>query len=214
MLDIASKTDLAVLKPDATLDDLIRAIYLANKYQVASVCVRPDYVKEAVKQYHNIGTVVGFPFGYNTTDTKIFETRQALNQGVKEVDVVMNLGKFADKEYFYISEELRKIVMLCHAADVLVKVIIETTLWSNQEVYQACKVVSDSGADFIKTSTGFIGDGSPPHSVKVQIMLEHPSKLRVKASGGIKTRQQAELYLNMGCSRLGIGFNSLEKVLA
>jgi len=212
MIDIASRVDLAVLKPGSTLDDVERGIILANKYQVASLCVYPDAVICAVKCFHNISTVVGFPFGYDVPYIKVEETKWALDQGVKQIDVVMNLGKFAGGDYRYVAGELEEIVKICNTYNAVTKVIIETILWPNADVQYACGIVKDSGALFVKTSTGFIGDGSPPNVAKVQIMLD--SGLLVKASGGIKTREQAEIYLNMGCSRLGIGFNNLEKVLA
>lgn len=208
---IADRIDLAVLKPDSTLDDVDRAIILANRYQVASLCVYPDAVTWAVKGYHNVSTVISFPFGYSTLATKIYETCRALDEGAKEIDAVINHGSFAKGDYWYVGHELEHIVRTCNKYNAITKVIIETCLWPNANVQLACQLVKDSGALFVKTSTGFVGDGSPPNIIKVQIMLD--SGLKVKASGGIRTREQAERYLNMGCSRLGIGFNSIERVL-
>ena len=173
------------------------------KYKTASVCIPPCYVKSAkeyVKDSLKICTVIGFPNGYSTIETKLFETQNALNSGADEIDMVINLGDVKQKKFDVIEDEIREIKSVCK--DKILKVIIETCLLADEEKIKMCEIVSKAGADFIKTSTGFSKSGATIHDVEL-FKNNISDSVKIKAAGGISSLEDAENFLKAGASRLG-----------
>ena len=146
-------------------------------------------------------TVIGFPLGANNTKVKLFEAKRAIADGADEIDVVFNIGKFKEKKYTYVGKELSKIVDLCNKK-VIVKVIVETCYLTKEEILRACKLVYECGVDYIKTSTGYGTNGATVEDVKL-MKEECGNKLKIKASGGIKTLHQVEQFILAGAERIG-----------
>ena len=191
------------LKVTATMSDIINLCDDAVRYNTASVCIAPCFVKGAkdyLKDKKSICTVIGFPNGYNNTKTKIFETAQALSDGADEIDMVANIGDIKSGGYNSVLNEIKEIKKICGKK--ILKVIIETCLLNYEEKINMCKIVSESGADFIKTSTGFSTGGATIEDI---ILMKNNifGGVKIKAAGGIKTLEDAELFLNSGASRLG-----------
>lgn len=201
--EILSKVDHTLLSPTSTWEEIKSVCYDGMKYKTASVCIPPCYVKSA-KEYikHNlkICTVIGFPNGYSTLETKLFETQNALNSGVDEIDMVINLGYVKQKNFEAIENEISKIKSVCK--DKILKVIIETCLLTDEEKIKMCEVVSKSGADYIKTSTGFSKSGATIHDVEL-FKNNISNSVKIKAAGGISSLEDAENFLKAGASRLG-----------
>ncbi len=200
---ILSKCDHTLLKQQSTLKEIISLCDEGLKYQTASVCIPPCFVKEAkdyVNGKLNICTVIGFPNGYNTTPVKVFETLEAIKNGADEIDMVINIGKLKDKEYDYILNEIKEIKNACQGK--ILKVIIETCLLTEEEKVKMCDLCYEAGADYIKTSTGFSTSGATIKDVK--ILRENSNKnLKVKAAGGISGLSDAEVFIGLGADRLG-----------
>ncbi len=173
------------------------------EYKTASVCIPPSYVKQA-KEYVGdklaICTVIGFPNGYNTTAVKEFETKEALKEGADEIDMVINIGWLKDKKYDAILNEIRTLKKAC--GDKILKVIIETCLLTDEEKIKMCEIVTESGADFIKTSTGFSKAGATFEDIALFAKHVGP-KVRMKAAGGISSLDDAKKFLSLGATRLG-----------
>ena len=201
--EILSKVDHTLLSQTATFDDVKRVCDEAVKYSTACVCIAPCYVASAknyVGDKTKICTVTGFPNGYSNTETKIFETKSAIKDGADEIDMVINIGALKDKKYDYVLKEISEIKKWCGTK--ILKVIIETCLLTEEEKIKLCKIVSESGADFIKTSTGFSISGATFDDVN--LFKSHISpNVKIKAAGGIKTLEEAEKFINLGASRLG-----------
>jgi len=201
--EILSKVDHTNLKVDATWADIKKICDDGIKYKTASVCIPPCFVKEA-KTYVDgkvkICTVIGFPNGYNTTEAKVFETRDAVGKGADEIDMVINVGKVKEGDYDYIKIEIEQIREVCEGQ--ILKVIIETCLLTDDEIAKLCKVVSEAGADYIKTSTGFSTEGATIHAVDV-MKSNSPEGLLIKAAGGISSLEDAAEFVAHGASRLG-----------
>lgn len=200
-----SYIDHTLLKADALEKDIKKLCNEAKEYEFFSVCVNPCFVKSAKKYLKGsnvkVCTVIGFPLGANTTKTKLFEAKKAISDGADELDVVLNISKFKDKKYTYVGKELAKIVDLCNKK-VIVKVIIETCYLTKEEILSACKLVYECGVDYVKTSTGYGKDGANLEDVKM--MREYcKDKLKIKASGGIKTLKQVEEFILAGAERIG-----------
>lgn len=201
--DILSKVDHTVLAEGSTWADIKNLCDDGIKYGCASVCIPPSYVKKAkeyVKEEIKICTVIGFPNGYNTTAVKCFETAEAVKEGADEIDMVINIGMLKDKRYDEILEEIKKVKASCGGK--LLKVIIETCLLTDEEKVKMCQIVSESGADYIKTSTGFSTGGATREDIALfkENVAEH---LLIKAAGGISSIKDAEDMLKLGASRLG-----------
>lgn len=201
--DILALVDHTLLSQTATWEEIKCICDNAIHYQTASVCIPPSYVK-AVKDYvgnkMKVCTVIGFPNGYNTTAVKVFETADAVNNGADEIDMVINLGMVKDKRYAELTEEIRAIKKACNGK--LLKVIIETCLLTEEEKIQLCKSVTEAGADFIKTSTGFSKAGATV--ADVALMRSNVGKdVKVKAAGGISSLADAEDMIKAGADRLG-----------
>lgn len=175
----------------------------AIKYQTASVCIPPSYVKQASDYMQGkmaVCTVIGFPNGYMTTKTKEFETRDAIVSGADEIDMVINLGWLRDKKYDLIEEEIRTLKAVC--GEHILKVIIETCLLTEEEKIKMCEIVTRAGADYIKTSTGFSSGGATFEDVKLFAENVGPD-VKIKAAGGIASMEDAEKFLSLGAERLG-----------
>jgi deoxyribose-phosphate aldolase len=196
-----------LLKQDATKADLIKLFDEARENNFLGVCVNPCYVslaKENLKDSDvKIVTVIGFPLGANTTETKIFETINAVKDGADEIDMVINVTKLKDREEEFIVDEIRQIKAACQGHNL--KVIIETDLLTKEEIKLACELAIKGGADFVKTSTGFVkgGVGAKVEDVELMFNTVKSHGLQVKASGGIRDKQAAIDMINAGAVRLG-----------
>ena len=201
--NILSKVDHTLLSQTATWEQIKVICDDGIKYSTASVCIPPSYVKQA-KEYVGdklkICTVIGFPNGYNTTAVKCFETADAVNNGADEIDMVINIGWLKDKKYDLVLEEIKEIKKACSGR--LLKVIIETCLLTEEEKIKMCEIVSESGADYIKTSTGFSIGGATKEDVALFKKYVSDS-VKIKAAGGISSMQDAEDFIELGASRLG-----------
>ena len=200
---ILSYVDHTLLAQGATWDEIKAILDDGIRYSCASCCIPASFVKQAkeyVKDKVAICTVIGFPNGYSTTKVKCFETIDAINNGADEIDMVINIGWLKDKKYDLLEDEIRLIKAACK--DKILKVIIETCLLTDDEKIKMCKIVSDAGADYIKTSTGFSTAGATKHDI--QIFADNvPENLKIKAAGGISSIEDAREFINMGASRLG-----------
>ncbi len=201
--EILSKVDHTLLSQSATCDEIKVILDDAIKYGCASACIPACYVKEAVSYVGGklpICTVIGFPNGYSTTETKCFEAADAVKNGADEIDMVINVGALKGKKYDFLLEEIKAVKEAC--AGRILKVIIETCLLTDEEKVKMCKIVSAAGADYIKTSTGFSTGGATAEDVKLFAENVAPD-LKIKAAGGIASLEDAEAFINLGASRLG-----------
>lgn len=200
---IFDKVDHTLLTQTATWEEIRQICEDAITYGTASVCIPPSYVKQAkeyVKDQMKVCTVIGFPNGYNTTAVKVFETKDAIANGADEIDMVINIGMLKDKKYDELLDEIRQIKAAC--GSLVLKVIIETCLLTEEEKIKMCEIVTAAGADFIKTSTGFSKSGATFEDVA--LFAEHVGKnVRIKAAGGISSFDDAERFIELGASRLG-----------
>ena len=203
---LARMIDHTLLKPDATADMIAQLCFEARKYHFASVCVNPTHVRLCADLLRDtdvkVCTVVGFPLGASATEVKVFETKNALENGATEIDMVINIGALKAGDTALVARDIREVVAVAHAADVLVKVIIETALLTDDEKIVACLLAKEAGADFVKTSTGFSSGGATVHDVNLMRKAVGPD-LGVKAAGGIRTHQDAEQLVAAGATRLG-----------
>jgi len=203
---LAKMIDHTLLKPGATNEMITQHCHEARKFHFASVCVNPTHVRLCVELLQNsdvkVCTVVGFPLGANTTAVKVFEAKNAIDNGATEIDMVMNVGALKSGDKDLVLEDIREVVAIAHAANSLVKVIIETALLTEDEKIQACLLVKEAGADFVKTSTGFSGGGATIADVRLMRETVGP-ELGVKAAGGIGTYQDAVNFIAAGATRLG-----------
>ncbi len=201
--DILAKVDHTLLAQTATWEEIRQICNDGMRYETASVCIPPSYVEQAknyVGDRLKICTVIGFPNGYNTTAVKEFETKDALKKGADEIDMVINLGWVKDGRFDLVEKEIRTLKDVC-GGNVL-KVIIETCLLTEEEKVKMCEVVTNSGADFIKTSTGFSTSGAT--FADVALFKEHVGpQVKIKAAGGISSFADAEKLVELGADRLG-----------
>lgn len=201
--EILNKVDHTLLKQISTIEDIKKICDEAIKYNTASVCIPPCFVKQA-KEYTGektkICTVIGFPNGYNTTNVKVFETKECVKNGADEIDMVINIGKLKEKDYEYILNEINEIKKACNGK--ILKVIIETCLLTEEEKIKMCEIVSESEADYIKTSTGFSTSGATIEDI--ELFSKHiKNGKKIKAAGGIKSFEDAEKFVKSGADRLG-----------
>lgn len=201
--EILKKVDHTLLAQTATWEEIKEICDDAIKYQTASICIPPSYVKEAkayVQDQMEVCTVIGFPNGYNTTAVKKAETEDALKNGADEIDMVINIGWVKDKKFAQIEEEIRTLKKSCGTK--ILKVIIETCLLTEEEKIRLCEIVTASGADYIKTSTGFSTAGATPEDIA--LFAKHVGKnVKIKAAGGISSFEDAEEFVRLGADRLG-----------
>ena len=201
--DVLKIVDHTLLAQTATWAQIREILDDAMKYHTASACIPAAYVKQAAEYVQGrlpICTVIGFPNGYSTTETKVFEARNAIENGANEIDMVINVGFLKDGRYEEVEEEIRKIHEACDGK--ILKVIIETCLLTDEEKIKMCELVTKAGAEFIKTSTGFSTAGATFADVK--LMKEHVGEgVKVKAAGGISSFDDAEEFMRLGADRLG-----------
>ena len=199
-----------LLKQDATREDLEKLLKEACEYSCLGDCVNPcnvnlakQFLKETGHNEVKIVTVVGFPLGQTTTENKVLETVDAIKNGADEIDMVINVGRLKDKDYNYIVDEISKIKAFCQGRNL--KVILETDLLTKEEIKKACELCIQGGADFVKTSTGFVKNGVGAKEEDVKLMYEtvKDAGLKVKASGGIRDKETAIKMIEAGASRLG-----------
>ena len=192
------------LKPDATEDMIVQLCKEAAEYDFASVCINPSRIPLAAELLKDTGvkvcTVIGFPLGAMTTAAKVFETKDAIEKGAEEIDMVINVGKLKDGDDEYVTEEIRAIKEAC--GDLVLKVIIETCLLSDEEKVRACKDAEKAGADFVKTSTGFSTGGATLEDVRL-MRASVSENVKVKAAGGIRDKETFEKMIEAGAERIG-----------
>ena len=204
--DLLAKCDHTLLKQTATWSEIKKLCDEGIDNGCASVCIPPSYVRQVYDYLRDketklkICTVIGFPNGYSTTKVKVCETEDAVMNGADEIDMVINIGWVKDQKYDAILEEIKAIKAACNGR--ILKVIIETCMLTEPEKIQLCKVVTDSGAEFIKTSTGFGKTGATPQDVAI-LKSNIGKKVKIKAAGGISSLQDADLFITLGASRLG-----------
>lgn len=200
---IFGAVDHTLLGQTATWVEIKEILDDAIKYNTASACIPASYVKQA-KEYVGdklaVCTVIGFPNGYSTTATKVFETKDAIANGADEIDMVINMGLLRDKKYDLVEEDIRKVHEACNGK--ILKVIIETCLLTEEEKIKMCEIVTSSGAEYIKTSTGFSTGGATFDDVA--LMKKHVgANVKIKAAGGIASFDDAEKFMELGADRLG-----------
>lgn len=204
-MDISSKIDHTILKPEADRESIVKLCEEAKKYNFAAVCVNPYYVglcSELLKDSGvNVATVIGFPLGANTSEVKSFETKDAIDNGANEIDMVINIAALKNREYDLVREDIEKVVQASKDR-AIVKVIIETALLTEKEKIKACEISKEAGADYVKTSTGFSIAGATVPDVELMKSIVGDS-MKVKASGGIRDTETAKAMIQAGASRLG-----------
>ena len=203
MRHILEKVDHTILNAVTTWEDIKRVCDEAKEMKVASVCIPPSYVKRASEYLNDkvaVCTVIGFPLGYQTTTIKVAEAKDAIENGAKEIDMVINIGDVKNREYTKVEEEIRAIKKA--VGDNILKVIIETCYLTEDEKVEMCKVVTNAGADFIKTSTGFGSNGATLEDIKL-MNSNVGKKVSIKAAGGVRTIEDAEAFIEAGATRLG-----------
>lgn len=201
--EILKYVDHTLLKQISTWDDIKVICDDGMKYNVASVCIPPSFVKQAKEYVSNrlkICTVIGFPNGYNTTEVKVFETQDAVRNGADEIDMVINVGDLKSKKYSQILDEINKVKEACNGK--ILKVIIETCLLTEEEKIKMCQIVSESNANYIKTSTGFSTEGATIEDIKLFKANIKEGK-GIKAAGGISSFEDARNFIENGATRLG-----------
>ncbi len=201
--EILRHVDHTQLKAYATWEDIVKLCDEAIEFQTASVCVPPAYIRRIHEAYGdkvNICTVVGFPLGYSVTEAKVAEVRQALADGCNEIDMVINISDVKNGLYQKVEEEIRTLKKEC--GEHILKVIIETCYLTDEEKIAMCKAVTNAGADYIKTSTGFGTGGATREDV--ELFKKHIGpKVKIKAAGGVSTMEDLEGFLELGCERIG-----------
>ena len=200
--EIFSRIDHTLLSPTATLLQLRTLCVEALDYKTASVCIPPYFVKQAHREFPslNICTVVGFPLGYSDMETKVFETKRALADGANEIDMVVNISAVKNHNFELVMEEISRIKNAC--GDRILKVIVETCYLNKEEKIMLCKAITTIGADYIKTSTGFGSAGADRDDIRL-FAANIGKNVKIKAAGGIKTREDMEDFIRLGCSRIG-----------
>lgn len=205
--EIYEHIDYTLLKPTATYDDIWNLCKKAEEKGCASVCIPSHFVRFARECFPilTICTVVGFPLGNSSTETKVAETRQAIEDGADEIDMVINIGELINKNRWYVANEIEKVYEAMEDEGVhygILKVIIETCYLTNKEITTATRIVDDSSADYVKTSTGFGSRGASFEDIQIMKDAIH-GWTKIKASGGIRTKEDMETFLEMGCDRIG-----------
>ena len=203
---LAGMIDHTLLKPDATQEQVAQLCFEARKYSFASVCVNPTWVELCAKLLEGspvkVCTVIGFPLGATPPEVKAFETQVALNKGATEIDMVINIGALKARDLELVARDIRGVVQTAHPRGALVKVILETALLTDEEKNIACLLSKEAGADFVKTSTGFASGGATVHDVELMRKAVGP-QMGVKASGGVRTYEDAASMIRAGATRIG-----------
>ncbi len=205
-MELNKYIDHTLLKPEATRDDIIKLCEEAKQYKFKAVCINPSYVSLCKEHLLNsdvkIATVIGFPLGANTIETKVYETENALVNGAEEIDMVINIGKLKSKDFDYVYNEIREVVNKANERKAIVKVIIETCLLTDDEKIKACELAKKANAKFVKTSTGFSTGGATVEDVRLMKKVVGDD-LEVKASGGIRDLETFRKMIEAGATRIG-----------
>ncbi len=205
-MELAKYIEHTNLKPDCTKEDIIQLCNEAIEHGFYGVCVSPYYVQLAKKTIGKkpikLVTVAGFPLGYSTVGAKVEEAKKALISGADEIDMVMNIAAFKSDDIQAVQNDIQSVVTVCHLQNKKVKVIIETAYLTESEILRACKICVDCEVDFVKTSTGYATKGADAKTVKL-MRGELPSKIKIKAAGGIKTQKQALELIAAGADVIG-----------
>lgn len=205
-MELNKYIDHTLLKPEATSDDIIKLCEEAKQYKFKAVCVNPSYVSLCKEHLSNsdvkIATVIGFPLGANTIESKVYETENALINGAEEIDMVINIGKLKSGDFDYVYNEIRKVVNKANERKAIVKVIIETCLLTDDEKIKACELAKKANAKFVKTSTGFSTGGAKVEDVRLMKKVVGDD-LEVKASGGIRDLETFKKMIEAGATRIG-----------
>jgi deoxyribose-phosphate aldolase len=204
--DIAQMIDHSLLRPELTEEDIRKGCAIAKKYKVATVCCSPSALGMVSELLEGSDvkptTVIGFPHGYSSTETKVFEAEQAIKDGARELDMVLNIGRLRSGDLDYVKNDIQAVVEAAHRNNVSVKVIFENYYLTDEQKKIACKLSEQAGAEFIKTSTGFAGGGATLEDLK--LMQENVSeKVQVKAAGGVRDLEMALKVREAGCTRFG-----------
>lgn len=203
-MELNKYIDHTLLKQDATKEEIKKLCEEAKEYNFKSVCVNPTHIKYAKENLKGsdvlVCTVIGFPLGANSTKVKAFEAENSVNEGADEIDMVINIGALKDKDYDFVKDDIKQVVS--SAQGKTVKVIVETCLLTEEEKVKICEIVKESGADFIKTSTGFSTGGATIEDIKL-FKREVGDVIKIKASGGVRTLEDAENMIENGANRLG-----------
>lgn len=203
---IAAKIDHTLLKPEATTDEVIQLCDEAKKYKFASVCINPSFVALCSELLKGTGvkvcTVIGFPLGATTTEVKRFEAEQAIYNGATEIDMVINVGRLKQGDNEYVLNDVQQVVLAAKKHNAICKVILETALLTDEEKVKACLICKKAGADFVKTSTGFSKGGATVGDIALMKYVVG-SGIGVKASGGIRSKEDAEAMIASGADRIG-----------
>jgi deoxyribose-phosphate aldolase len=204
--EIAEMIDHSLLKPNLTDEEIIEGCKIADKYQVASVCVRPSDIKIAKELLKDskvkVTTVIGFPHGSTTTFAKLEEAREAIRNGAVELDMVMHFGKLKSGKFDYVKSDIEAITQLAHSKNVKIKVIFENCFLNKDEIIKACEICNEVGVDWVKTSTGYGTGGAEDKDIV--LMRKHCNpQIQVKAAGGIRTLERAIEVKKLGCTRFG-----------
>ncbi|KAJ1642411.1 hypothetical protein J3B02_000326 [Coemansia erecta] len=206
---VAKTIDHALLRPDMTTQDVISGCQLCAQYKTASVCVRPSDVSLAAKELKDtgvlVGTVIGFPHGTTTTQAKVAESLQALDDGAVELDMVINIGRLKSNDINYVRNDIAAVVQASkkRLSQCCIKVILECCLLTDDEKIKACGAAQDAGADYVKTSTGFSAGGATLEDLRLMRQCTDPSRVRVKASGGVRSLDELIACLQAGADRIG-----------
>lgn len=212
--EILKRVDHTLLNQVCTFEEIKKLCDEGIEYNVASICIPPSYVKKAkeyVKENLKICTVIGFPNGYSTKETKMFECKDAIKNGADEIDMVVNLGDIRSGDFKAVEEEIKEIKKIC--GEHILKVIVETCFLTEEEKIRLCEVVTNAKADYIKTSTGFGSSGATKEDI-ILFSKHIGSNVKIKASGGVKNLKIAEEFINLGVDRLGTSsiINAIKKV--
>ncbi len=205
-MNVAPYIDHTILRPATVPDDVMKLCIEALQYKFAAVCVPPPFIKISRKLLEGseikVATVIGFPFGYSDTAAKLAEVIQAVEDGADELDIVINISYLKSGFLKELETEMKHLIPPVHENGKLVKVIIETGILTDEEIITCCRIYSKLGADFIKTSTGYAEKGATLHAVQL-LRANLPSRIRIKASGGIRTYEDAKQYIEAGADRIG-----------
>ena len=205
-LDLAKMIDHTLLKPDATQDQIAQLCFEARKFGFASVCINPTWVELCAKLLEGstvkVCTVIGFPLGATPPEVKAFETKNAIDHGASEIDMVINIGALKARDLDLVARDIHGVVEASHARGAIVKVILEAVLLTDEEKTIACLLSKEAGADFVKTSTGFASGGATVHDVALMRKAIGP-EMGVKAAGGVRTYEDAEKMVKAGATRIG-----------
>jgi deoxyribose-phosphate aldolase len=205
-VNLAKTIDHTLLKPDATPDQIAQLCFEARKHGFASVCINPTWVKLCAELLQGsdvkVCTVIGFPLGATPPEVKVYEAQNALDHGATEIDMVLNIGALKARDLELVAKDIRGVVITAHNRSALTKVIIETSLLTDEEKVIACLLAKEAGADFVKTSTGFSGGGATVADVTLMRRTVGP-EMGVKASGGVRTFEDADSMIKAGATRIG-----------